>query len=247
MSSVAFAANWAESLNAVAATVGVVATLAVGWLGWRAAVPHRRMVFSIEFTPLLSSTHSGLTVSLGPDRFAHPQTATLKINNIGNREFHPADYNGESIEFQLGVRVVSVLTSGSTGNRRVPPASVYGNSLQIEPYVIHKRQEITYKLLLDGPDPALSLRHSLSGSLKEATGGGKKTVRWVYVGLAICSILAGTLYGAKVAVPQRDEWYRQGYEQGIVDGEGATRECGRASGCGSSSPSAVPSASPSPS
>ncbi|WP_329032248.1 hypothetical protein OIE71_04710 [Streptomyces sp. NBC_01725] len=246
MSSVILAANWAESLGAVAATVGVMATLFVGWLAWRAAVPHRKIDYSIEFTPLLSSTISDLTVSREGDRIESPQTATLKISNSGNRELQPADYNGESIEFELDARVVAVLASSSTGSRRVPPARVHGSSLQIDPYVIHKGQEITYKLLLDGEDPDLSLRHSISGRVKEENPG---RFDWVAVAVMLVFSVVG-ISGINDYLfdrPSPTEVKRieqEMYERGVTDGERKAKQRGH-SGT-SISPSVPVAQSPSP-
>ncbi|BDM70034.1 hypothetical protein HEK616_35210 [Streptomyces nigrescens] len=159
------AAGWPEQVTAVSAVIGLVLTF-VAVHAARAAIPRRKLVYSIEFTPLLSSTHSGLTVSLSGERINEPQTATLKLTNTGNREIRVTDFNDETIEFQLHARVVAVLSSSSTDNRREPLVRPLGNTLEMPAHVIGRRQEVTYKLLLDGDNPSLQLRHSLSASLK---------------------------------------------------------------------------------
>lgn len=250
MSSVTLAANWAEAVSAVAATAGVLATLLVGWWGWRAAVPHRKAAYSIEFTPLLSSTHSGLTVNLDSERIEHPHTATLKVANVGNREIKVDDFNGESVDFGMNARIVSVLRSRSTDSRRVPPVSIHGNTLQLDPYVIHKKQEIVYKLLLDGSDPRLTLRHSLSGSLKMDRREKTDFRGWVVAAAAATSIFAALspvvndVFHENIdakndrQVVKQDQ--RKWYEKGKRDGERLARQSGRAG-----SPSAKSSPSPS--
>ncbi|MFB6784518.1 hypothetical protein ACFCX0_46475 [Streptomyces sp. NPDC056352] len=255
-SSATLAANWAETVSAVGTAAGVLVTALAGWWAWRAAVPQRKLAYSIEVTPLLSSTHSGLTVSLGAERVAQPHTATLKVINVGNREIQASNYNGEPIEFGMNARVVSVLASQSTDNRRVAPSSIHGNTLQIDPYVIHKGQVITYKLLLDGADPKLTLRHSLSARFKPDTRE-KRSNYWAVGGmLAVASVLVITgifqlksthteLEKAKDTVDETAQKDRQTwYEKGKREGERAAREAGEA---GSPSQSSSPTASPSPS
>ncbi|MEE1736931.1 hypothetical protein PUR49_10520 [Streptomyces sp. BE147] len=246
-------ANWAEAVSAVAATAGVLATLAVGWWAWRAAVPHRKLAYSIEATPLLSSTHSGLTVNLGSERITSPQTATLKVINVGNREIETPHFNSESIEFDMNARVVSVLASSSTDNRRVPPASAHGNTLQIEPYPIHKGQEVSYKLLLDGQSPRLTLRHSLSAKF----GEDNRSKRTQYVLMALLAVVTGMLgimlwtgysvikeielkdqKGLEQRIQDQNQWW---YDKGKTEGEKAARE-GSSTG---SAPATTPNTTPS--
>lgn len=250
MPSVTLAANWAEAVSAVAAPAGVLATLLVGWWTWRAAVPHRKVAYSIEFTPLLSSTHSGLTVNLGSERIAHPHTATLKVANVGNREIEVDHFNGESVDFGMNARIVSVLRSRSTDSRRVPPVSIHGNTLQLDPYIIHKKQEVVYKLLLDGSDPSLTLRHSLSGSLKIDTRGKVEFRHSVVTAAAVATVFASLApllnevvqgsFDAKDGRQVVKQDQRKWYEKGKRDGERLARESGRAG-----SPPAKSSPSPS--
>ncbi|MFI8817603.1 MULTISPECIES: hypothetical protein [unclassified Streptomyces] len=246
-------ANWADAVSAVAATAGVLATLAVGWWAWRAAVPHRKLAYSIEATPLLSSTHSGLTVNLGSERIASPQTATLKVINVGNREIEPPHFNSESIEFDMNARVVSVLTSSSTDNRRVPPASAHGNTLQIEPYPIHKGQEVSYKLLLDGQSPRLTLRHSLSATFGQ-DNRGKKTQYSLIALLAAVTAMLGIMLWTGYNVIQETERMDQEdleqkiqlenerwYKKGKTDGEKAAHEGSNTGSPPTTPPSTAPS------
>ncbi|MEU6920048.1 hypothetical protein [Streptomyces sp. NPDC046631] len=242
--------NWAEVLSAVMAPLAILATLLVGYWAWRAAVPHRKMAYSIEFTPLLSSSHSGLTVSLSSERIAQPQTATLKLTNLGNREIEAANFNGESIEFRMNARVVSVLTSASTDSRRVPPATIHGNALQIDPYVIHKGQEITYKLLLDGGDPRLSLRHSVSARFKEDVRA--KRAGYIGLGAAIATLVVSvvTLIPAIQAFTVSEETSKEDLRQTIQEDrqkwyEKGKRDAERES-AGQAGPSPSSSKSPEP-
>ncbi|MEV5688629.1 hypothetical protein AB0L68_36535 [Streptomyces sp. NPDC052164] len=188
--------NWAEALSAIAAPLGVAASLLACYWAFRAVVPKRRVVYSIEFTPLLSSTYSGLTVNLGAERLAEPQTATLKVTNLGNREIEVEHFNGEAIEFEMNARVVSVLTSESSDNRRVPPAAAHGNALQIDPYVIHRKQEISYKLLLDGRNPRLSLQHNVSAQLHKDKRQATKAR--IFVGTLV-PVLSGVIAAGLVS------------------------------------------------
>jgi hypothetical protein len=246
MSSVTLAADWADPLSAVAAVLSVIATLYVGWLAYRAAVPHRKIGYELEFTPLLSSTHAGLTVSLDTERLAQPQTATLKIANTGTREIQPATFNGESMEFQLGVRVVSVLESSSTDSRRVLPYTIRGDSLHIEPYVLHRRQEVTYKLLLDGEIPSRSLTHSLSARVvKGIQSSASRGAPTLVAGIAAAvTIGIGALFlvdSNPHDIPANPE---QAYRKGVHDGIQMATSRGGTGGGASSSPSSMPSPSP---
>ncbi|MFJ7069188.1 hypothetical protein [Streptomyces sp. NPDC101115] len=246
------AANWAESVSAVATTAGVLATLTAGWWAWRAAVPHRKLAYSIEVTPLLSSTHSGLTVSLGAERIAHPHTATLKVINVGNREVDASHFHAEPMDFGMNARVVSVLTSSSTDNRRVPPATPRGNTLQIDPYPIHKGQEISYKLLLDGPSPSLTLSHSVSAQVRADNRERRAQYGLLLAAAVVTAFVAAFMWYVlqvdqfeaekgkedlqKTIQKDRQEWY----EKGKRDAEKAARTGGKV-GSESSGPSASPS------
>ncbi|MGW1599330.1 hypothetical protein [Streptomyces sp. NPDC002343] len=166
------AADGAAMVSAVAAVVAIAATLLVGWWGVRTVVPRRKLAYAVEFTPLLSSVHSGLTVSLGAEAIAEPHTATVVLSNIGRREIEAGHFNGADIDFDMHARIVEVLEHRSTGNRRAPDFEISGNTLKVKPHVIHERQDVTYKLLLDGRSPSMTQRNSLSASVIEGTRMG---------------------------------------------------------------------------
>lgn len=167
MNDVVLAADAAEAVSAFAAVLGVMATLFVGWLGWRAVIPHRKMTYSFEVTPLLSEELPNLTVSLGDRTLTQPHTATVRIKNVGNREIDVSTFNGEPLELGMNTRIVSILTRDAGLHRRVPPTSARGETLYIDPYPIRKDQTLVYKLLLDGDEPSVTPRHTLSASLRE--------------------------------------------------------------------------------
>ncbi|MFF7966715.1 hypothetical protein ACFZC3_15275 [Streptomyces sp. NPDC007903] len=167
MDDVVLAGAMAEAVSASAAVLGVLATLFVGWLGWRAVVPHRTMTYSFEVTPLLSEELPNLAVSLGDRPLTQPHTATVRIKNVGNREIDVNTFNGEPLELGMNARIVSILTRDAGLHRRVPPTSARGEVLYIDPYVIRKDQTLVYKLLLDGDEPSVTPRHTLSASLRE--------------------------------------------------------------------------------
>ncbi|WP_209445951.1 hypothetical protein, partial [Streptomyces flaveus] len=48
------------ALGSVAAALGVLATLYVGWLAWRTAVPRRKVRWAAEVKPLLQVTSAGV-------------------------------------------------------------------------------------------------------------------------------------------------------------------------------------------
>ncbi|MFD8211302.1 hypothetical protein ACFV2S_33475 [Streptomyces sp. NPDC059695] len=190
MRSVTLALDWAATTSAVAAVAAVLATLIAGRWAYSAVVAKRTATFTAEITPMLSSSHSGLSVTLGADRLQNPHVASLFLDNVGRREIEVAAFNGEPIEFGFDSRIVSILTSDTTRNRMVPPATIRGNSLLIDPYVIHKKQMIVYKLLLDGADPAVSLRHNLSASLKECKPrDSERRIIWLSLGAVLGSLL----------------------------------------------------------
>lgn len=167
-------AEWTELVGAVAALVAIPVTLLVGWWGWRAAVPHRKIAYASEVTPLSPSPESS-RAELGTE---NPHKRTLKIINTGNREVDATHFNGEPIDFDMHTRIVSVLSVYSSGYRREPPATINGRILQVHPYAIHKGQEITYQLLLEGPGFDPTPRHTLSGHLvKYVPPSGTEGVR----------------------------------------------------------------------
>ncbi|MFD7677489.1 hypothetical protein [Streptomyces sp. NPDC060187] len=226
----------ADAVGAVAAMASVLLGGWTTWVAWRAAVPYRELNYSTEMTPLLSSMHRELTVSLGGDVLDNPHAAKVRIENIGNREIEAAAFNGEPIELNMNAHIVAVLDSHTNRNWRVPPFDVRGDTLYIEPYVIHKGQVATFKLLLDGSRPEMTLRHSLSARV------GKGLVNWkaIAVTFVITSILLSMAFpwfimpylekNQREQVRRQTEWvrriqedaYRKGMSDGKRNGESAT-------------------------
>ncbi|MZE75203.1 hypothetical protein [Streptomyces sp. SID5789] len=207
------AASWTEVTSAVAAPLAVAATLLAGWWAWRAVVPHRKAIYKVEITPMLSSSHSGLAVTLGSDRLSHPHVATLFLTNTGNREIDVASFNSEPIDFDMNCRIVSVLASTSNQNRRVPPAAINGNALRVDPYVIHKGQSVAYKLLLDGANPRLDYRHNLSASLKEAKPAPNEQRLYILGSLGVLVVsVAMTMWAVRITENTSEDLKRFGKE-----------------------------------
>lgn len=184
MTDVTLASDVTDLVGAVVAIAGVAVSLAGIVYGWRAAVPQRKVAYSFDVTPLLNGRAGNVDdvmVYRGTERLAHPHTATLKLVNVGNREIEAAHFNGAPVEFSLNARVIAELDRETGDNRRIPPMETNGSALYVQPFVIHKGQEIAYKLLLDGPSPAAQPRHSLSAELRVDHRFAKSLAGWALV------------------------------------------------------------------
>ncbi|MEU9735971.1 hypothetical protein [Streptomyces sp. NPDC048002] len=189
MTSVTWASDVTDAAGAVGAVAAVVVAIAAIYWGYRASVPRRRAEYSVEITPLIAGGVSDVTVYRGDQRLLRPHTMTLKLNNVGHREFEAAHFNDRPVEFALGSRIVAKLEESTGGHRWVPPTDFTGDTLYIRPHVIHKGQQITYKLLLDGPDTVVTPRHSLSGELRAQPWATKAVRRWL-VGIVVVGVCA---------------------------------------------------------
>ncbi|MGV9454417.1 hypothetical protein [Streptomyces sp. NPDC003635] len=195
MTSVTWASDVTDAAGAVGAIAAVVVGIAAIYWGYRANVPRRRAEYSFEITPLLTGGVSDVSVYRGREQLRNPHTMTLKLNNVGHCEFEAAHFNDRPVEFALGSRIVAKLDEGTGDHRRVPPADFTHDTLYVRPHVIHKGQRITYKLLLDGPDPVVTPRHSLSGELRVEPWATRAVRRWlVGIVLAAACVWGGLLW-----------------------------------------------------
>lgn len=203
--------------TAVGAVAGLMAALFAAWgvfVAWRAAVPKRKLTWSYETTPLLMSTYSGLQVTLSGTPLSHPNTLRLTIHNQGNRDLSAEHFSGQPIEFRTDANIVSILRKSSApSSRRVPEAEIHGNALHVLPSVLHRKQSITYLLLVDGVDPEVaefreSLSHSTLTERKDTSNsfGGSASFRPVVTGITLIATVGAllftglsTYYSAKVA------------------------------------------------
>ncbi|MFE5919149.1 hypothetical protein [Streptomyces sp. NPDC056468] len=224
MTSLTVASNATDIAGAVGTIASVVVGAAAIYWTYRANVPRRKAEYAVEITPLLKSTVSDVTVYRGQQRLTHPHTMTLTLINVGHGEFEASHFNDRPVEFALGSRIVAKLAEETGGNRRVPPADFNDDTFFVRPHVIHRGQKITYKLLLDGPHPAVTPRHSLNGDLHPAPWPTRLVKRWL-VGvflLVVCVGALATWAAANAKAEARstiEAVVREAYQRGLHDGQ----------------------------
>ncbi|MER6672674.1 hypothetical protein [Streptomyces sp. NPDC000983] len=242
MTSVTWASDVTDAAGAVGAIAAVVVGIAAIYWGYRANVPRRRAEYTVEITPLLTGGVSDVTVYRGGQRLAHPHTMTLKLTNVGHGEFEAAHFNDRPVEFALGSRIVAKLGEETGDHRRVPPADFTDDTLYVRPHVIHKGQQITYKLLLDGPNPVVTPRHSLSGELRVQPWATKVFKLWLAgIVLVAACLWTGTLWAQAEAEEQTrskvQEIVEASYRAGMHAGHQMCRQL--PDGCATQTPAGL--------
>ncbi|MFC3572933.1 hypothetical protein ACFOZ0_06505 [Streptomyces yaanensis] len=185
------------ALGSVAAALGVLATLYVGWLAWRTAVPRRKVRWEAEVKPLLHGVgHGALTVSHSGATLSRPHVLELKLTNAGNRDLEASHFGGQPIDFTSSAVFIDVLAqSSSPSSQRVIPVTFSGTKLILTPGTLHRRQTVTYTALVDGADPTIDAVASLSNGdfQRRRAASADQSERRLQVTVAIMGLLTSVV------------------------------------------------------
>ncbi len=185
------------ALGSVAAALGVLATLYVGWLAWRTAVPRRKVRWAAEVKPLLHGVgHGALAVSHGGTTLSRPHVLELTLTNVGNRDLEAAHFSNQPIEFTSSATFIDVLSQvSSPSSQRIIPATISGTKLELTPGTLHRHQSITYTALVDGASPTIDAVASLSnGDFQRRRGSdASQSTDRTQIAVAIVGALASAV------------------------------------------------------
>ncbi|MFF0009935.1 hypothetical protein [Streptomyces sp. NPDC005374] len=155
------------AMGAVGAVLAIPTALFIGWLGYRAVWPRRRIYWSARVSTLThTAAHGTLTITHGTTTLSNPHVVEIDLSNVGNKDLEPAQFNGQPIEVTSTADVIAVLNETSRPTaQRVLPATVGAKTLSLNPATpLHQGQTLTYIMLVDGSDPQIDLRASASNT-----------------------------------------------------------------------------------
>lgn len=154
------------------AILGVVATLVVGgvgsWLTYLWTVPKRRLDYWLSSeTPLVtapSELRHDLEVRHRGVVLTEPHVLEIRLASRGRRDIPRESFDGgQPIRLDVGVLILRILGSDSDiASVHQPTVKVDGTALEIGPALLKKRNTLTYRLLVDGPDPRLTCKAELA-------------------------------------------------------------------------------------
>lgn len=152
--------------------IGVAATLVVAavtlWLTYLWSVPKRRLHYWLASkTPLLLSAPSELSDQLEVHHdgrvVAEPHVLEVRVASRGRRDIPSSSFDGDQpIRVDVGASILEILGNDSdTKAVPKPVVRVDGTALEIGPALLKRRHTLTYRLLVDGPEPRLTCHASL--------------------------------------------------------------------------------------
>ena len=152
------AAAWYESEVYWKIAVGAAATIGVGaatvWATLRAAYPKRRLTYLLrKNTPRhMFRRQRRLPVQYDGTTLANPRVVELEIVNTGRSDIVDSDFHDEKpIIFRFGVDVVGIVGEDSEPRTRAMPSGhCNGQTFEIRPSLIARRQRASFSLLVDG-------------------------------------------------------------------------------------------------
>lgn len=188
---------WA-AVQAVTAVVAIPVTISLGWLAYRAVWPRRKLRWSARVRPLMShgAAHTNrLAVDFQGVRLARPHIVEVELSNVGNKDLEPVHFNGRSVDIHSSVSVVDVLQHGSSPSvqRTLQPVVIGGRVSLATATPLHRGQTLTYVLLVDGADPEIELRASVSNARIERVPVSEPTVPRAVVVKQVLVLLSATL------------------------------------------------------
>jgi Pentapeptide repeats (8 copies) len=144
-----------------AGTVAIIIT-AVGTMcvAWRLANPIRRLKYGMSVAPLLQRTSneisSSLKITWNDKEVKHPHVLELSLISRGRQDIDRGDFDGQPLPFKVGAVILAVLqTYSSPGTFSNKDVEIQGDTLEVGPSLIGRRQAIKFTLLTDG-EPTLS-------------------------------------------------------------------------------------------
>lgn len=169
------------AVQAMAAAVAIPVTVGLGWLAYRAVWPRRKLRWSARVRPLMShgAAHTNrLAVDFEGVRLARPHIVEVELSNVGNKDLEPAHFNGTSVDIQSSVTVVELLQGVSSPSvQRVLQPTVTDHMVSLATATpLHRGQTLTYVMLVDGADPEIQLRASVSNARIERAPVSEPTV-----------------------------------------------------------------------
>lgn len=171
------------ALGAVGAVLAVPAMIGVGWLGYRAVWPRRKVRWSARIRPLMSheAGHtSRLTMEFEGSQLRRPHFVEIELSNVGNKDLEPAHFNGLPVDIRSSVPVVALLGHGSDPSvqRVFRPTHADPHLVSLETTTpLHKGQTMAYVMLVDGFEPKVELRASVSNAKVEERVPGTHFMR----------------------------------------------------------------------
>ncbi|MCX4455739.1 hypothetical protein OOK58_27575 [Streptomyces sp. NBC_01728] len=198
------------ALAAVAAVLALPVMVGLGWLAYRAVWPRRKVRWSARVSPLMShgAAHTNrLGVTFTGRTLTRPHIVEIELSNVGNKDLEPAHFSSLPLDITSTVPVVALLQGKSKPSvQRVLAATEAPGGLELATNTpFHKGQTLTYVMLVDGPEPKIDLRASVSNTKIErrdpATQGSeadlaRRTALWtgtVGAGASLIAALAASL------------------------------------------------------
>ncbi|MFC8702441.1 hypothetical protein ACFUIV_09780 [Streptomyces anulatus] len=168
------------ALGAVAAVLAIPAMIGVGWLAYRAVWPRRRVRWSARVSTLMShgAAHTNrLEVTFTGQTLIRPHIVEIELSNVGNKDLEPAHFSNLPVEITSTVPVVALLQEQSNPSvQRVLAATKRPRGLELATTTpFHKGQTLTYVLLVDGRQPKIDLRASVSNTKIERSDPATQT------------------------------------------------------------------------
>ncbi|MET7931545.1 hypothetical protein ABZT43_48610 [Streptomyces sp. NPDC005349] len=194
---------------AVATVLGIPVAIMLGWLAYRAVWPRRHVRWSARVSPLMSHgaahTTNRLAVTFTGSQLTRPHIVEVELSNVGNKDLEPSHFNGLPVEITSTVPVVALLTFESDPQfQRVLTPTEKPDGVDLATSTpFHKGQTLKYVLLVDGQDPTVDLRASVSNAkvdrrapatqVGEAIRQDRRTFVWT-------GSMAGTAATAMIAI-----------------------------------------------
>ncbi|MET9470478.1 MULTISPECIES: hypothetical protein [unclassified Streptomyces] len=157
------------ALAAIAAVLAIPTMIALGWLAYRAVWPRRKVRWSARVSTLMShgAAHTNrLAVTFTGQTLTRPHIVEIELSNVGNKDLEPSHFSSLPLEIISSVPVVALLQKESKpAVQRVLDPTELPSGLELATSTpFHKGQTLNYVLLVDGPEPKIDLRASVSNT-----------------------------------------------------------------------------------
>jgi hypothetical protein len=162
---------WYETGNLLA-IAGIAVSVIFGvlalWVTYRVAFPRNRILYGIPSVTSLVDTSAiaggTLEILYQGQTLSDPKLIEVWLVNSGQKDIPSADFdNGAPIELELSTPILGVLDvlSGAS-TTPVPPMTVSGSRILVGPALLRKNHRLRYRILIDGPDPTLTCKCSIT-------------------------------------------------------------------------------------
>jgi hypothetical protein len=154
----------------ILAGAAVVVGLAAAYFAWRTIPPKRELTIAMRATPLLNRSDSNVDRQLRVVHeklgdLADPQVVVLTIRNSGRAAIASAHYDAnQPLSLVLGQPILQLMQPANKGGSGLkvspPPSRVEFGVLEVGPGLIHRKQQLTFTVLVDGK-PTLEVEPNL--------------------------------------------------------------------------------------